>query len=108
MLSSRAEEFVSSAGSLSVPFTVPMGAMTNPPSASPGPQQRRTTPLGGGAARQTYTVEEVARLLGISRTTAYECVRDGSLPALRLRRRVVVSRAALEAMLAAAQQPQAG
>ena len=33
--------------------------------------------------RSTYTVEEVARILGISRTTAYECVRRGDIQARR-------------------------
>jgi excisionase family DNA binding protein len=41
-------------------------------------------------ARRTFTVEEAARILGISRTTAYECVRSGELPSLRFRRRVVI------------------
>ena len=41
-------------------------------------------------ARRTFTVEEAAAILGISRTTAYECVRSGELPSLRFRRRVVI------------------
>ena len=49
--------------------------------------------------RLTYTVTEAAVLLGISRTTAYECVRRGEIPSLTLGRRVVISRAALERML---------
>ena len=49
--------------------------------------------------RQTYSVGEAARLLGISRTTAYECVRDGSLPALRFRKRVVVTKATINNLL---------
>ena len=40
--------------------------------------------------RRTFTVEEAAAILGISRTTAYECVRSGELPSLRFRRRVVI------------------
>ena len=36
--------------------------------------------------RLTLTVEEAARLLGISRALAYELVRDGDIPSLRLRR----------------------
>jgi excisionase family DNA binding protein len=55
--------------------------------------------LAPAVERQTYTVDEAARLLGISRTTAYECVRDGSLPALRFRKRVVVAKATIEALL---------
>ena len=49
--------------------------------------------------RLTFTVTEVAELLGISRTTAYECVRRGEIPSLTLGRRLVVSRAALDALL---------
>ena len=47
----------------------------------------------------TYTVTEAAALLGISRTSAYECVRRGEIPSLTLGRRVVISRVALERML---------
>lgn len=46
------------------------------------------------------TVEEAARLLGISRTLAYESVARGDLPAVRLGRRIVVPRRALEQLLA--------
>lgn len=46
------------------------------------------------------TVEEAARLLGISRTLAYESVARGELPAVRLGRRIVVPRRALERLLA--------
>ncbi len=52
--------------------------------------------------RLVYTVEEAGRLLGVSRTTAYECVRTGQLPSVRLGRRIVVPRAAIEALLAGA------
>ena len=47
----------------------------------------------------TYTVIEVAELLGISRTSAYECVRRGEIPSLTLGRRVVIPRRAFDAML---------
>ncbi|HUP75450.1 MAG TPA: helix-turn-helix domain-containing protein [Acidimicrobiales bacterium] len=46
-----------------------------------------------------YTVTEVAELLGISRTRAYECVRRGEIPSLRLGRRLLVTRAGLEQLL---------
>jgi excisionase family DNA binding protein len=49
--------------------------------------------------RWTVTVEEAAQMLGISRSSAYECVRRGELRALRLGRRLVVPRAALEELL---------
>ena len=47
----------------------------------------------------TYTVTEVAELLGISRTSAYECVRRGEIPSLRLGRRLLVTRAGFEQLL---------
>lgn len=49
--------------------------------------------------RRTYSVEEAAAILGISRTTAYECVKSKELPALRLRGRIVVPAAALDSLL---------
>lgn len=45
------------------------------------------------------SVAQTARALGISRNTAYECVRQGSIPSLRLGHRIVVPRRALEALL---------
>lgn len=50
--------------------------------------------------RLTYTVVEVAELLGISRTSAYECVRRGEIPAVMLGHRLVISRGAIERVLA--------
>ncbi len=49
--------------------------------------------------RQTLTVEEVATILGISRNGTYEAIRRGEIPALRLGRRLVVPRQALEQLL---------
>lgn len=45
------------------------------------------------------TVTEVAAALGISRTTAYECVRTGDLPALRLGGRIVLPTQAIDDLL---------
>lgn len=45
------------------------------------------------------SVEEAAELLGISRGLAYELVRRGELPALRLGRRLVVPRRRLLALI---------
>ena len=55
---------------------------------------------GGSIDRLTITVPEVARLLGVSRMTAYAAVRDGTIPSLRIGRRVLISRAALDRWLA--------
>jgi excisionase family DNA binding protein len=49
--------------------------------------------------RRTYTVAEVAALLGISRSTAYECVRRGEIPSRRFGRRIVVLHDDLEGLL---------
>lgn len=50
--------------------------------------------------RQTLTVEEAAKVLGIGRTLAYQMVREGTLPTLRFGGRRVVPRQALDRMLA--------
>ncbi len=49
--------------------------------------------------RLTLSIEEAAALLGISRALAYDLVRRGELPQLRLGRRIVVPRKALEAFI---------
>jgi excisionase family DNA binding protein len=54
--------------------------------------------------RRTYTVTEVAELLGISRSSAYLCVRRGDIPSLVLGRRVVVPRSAVERLLTGAER----
>jgi excisionase family DNA binding protein len=50
----------------------------------------------------TVSIEEAAGLLGISRALAYELVRRGELPRLRLGRRVVIPRKALREFVEAA------
>ena len=49
--------------------------------------------------RLTVTVTQAAVMLGISRTSAYERVRRGEIPTVRLGRRLLVPRARLLAML---------
>lgn len=49
--------------------------------------------------RLTLSIEEGAAMLGISRALAYDLVRKGQLPQLRLGRRVVIPRKALEDLL---------
>lgn len=55
-----------------------------------------------GPDRLTLTVEEAAATLGISRASAYEAVRRGEIPAIRIGRRVLVPRVALDRLLGAA------
>jgi excisionase family DNA binding protein len=57
--------------------------------------------LDRSVVRLTYSIDEVALLLGISRSAAYECVRRGEIPVKRFGRRIVVSRAELAALLGA-------
>ncbi|MSQ17763.1 MAG: DNA-binding protein [Dehalococcoidia bacterium] len=52
--------------------------------------------------RATLTVTEAAEVLGVGRNFAYELARVGKLPTIRLGRKVLVPRAALEKMLAGA------
>jgi excisionase family DNA binding protein len=49
--------------------------------------------------RKVLSAIEVAEWLGISRNSVYEAVHRGEIPSLRLGRRIVVPRAALERML---------
>lgn len=48
------------------------------------------------------TVPEAGRLLGIGRNTAYAAARAGDIPTIRLGKRLVVPRDALQRMLAEA------
>jgi excisionase family DNA binding protein len=50
--------------------------------------------------RLVWTVPEAGRMLGISRAHAYELVARGELPHLRLGRRLVVPKQAIEVLLA--------
>ena len=56
----------------------------------------------------TYTVTEAAAVLGVSRSTAYECVRSGDLRAIRLGRRLVVPKSAITDLLCGSPSPVTG
>jgi excisionase family DNA binding protein len=61
--------------------------------------------------KATYDMEEAIRLLGCSRSTGYLAAWRGDLPVIRLGRKILVSRAALDRMLAegiSMPAPQAG
>ena len=49
--------------------------------------------------RLTMTVEEAATALGISRATAYDAVSRGEIPAIRIGRRILIPKVALEKLL---------
>lgn len=72
---------------------------------------RSLTPIGAGLAsatseRLTLSVEEAAIALGISRASAYEAVHRGEIPHIKIGKRMLIPRASLDRMLAAADQPQ--
>lgn len=56
----------------------------------------------GPDERLTYDVPEAGRLLGLSRNGAYAAAKAGLIPVLNVGRRMLVPKAALHQMLAAA------
>ena len=56
-------------------------------------------PLHGAPERETLNLPELAVRLGVSRTSIYRWAKDGTLPTIRLGRRLLVPRAALEELL---------
>lgn len=70
----------------------------------PAPEVTRSSPRvePSQTAPQTLSVEEAAQRLGISRSTAYECVRNGSIPSLRFRRRIVIPAVVIDQLLGSA------
>ena len=49
--------------------------------------------------RQTYRIGEAAKLLGIGRNQAYAAAKNGDLPIIKVGKRLLVSRVALDRML---------
>jgi excisionase family DNA binding protein len=47
----------------------------------------------------TLSVDQTAKLLGLSRNGAYEAIARGDVPSIRIGRRLLVPRVALERML---------
>lgn len=59
--------------------------------------------------KDTITVEEVAKRLGIGRNTAYEAVKRAEIPSIRIGRRILVPTKALDNLLASnVGKPQGG
>lgn len=51
------------------------------------------------AQRPTATVDEAAEILGISRNTCYEAIHRKEIPSIRIGRRILVPRVALDRLL---------
>ena len=65
-------------------------------------QTDQNTPvLPDPTVEPTVSVERAGAIFGISRASAYGAVHDGSIPSIRLGRRLVVPTAAILRMLAA-------
>jgi excisionase family DNA binding protein len=49
--------------------------------------------------RQTLKIEEAAKILGIARNTAYDAVKTGQLPTIKIGKRLLVPKVALDRLL---------
>ena len=55
---------------------------------------------------QGLSVQEAAKYLGIGRTLAYQEIRAGRIPSIKIGGRLIVPRAALDKILQAADRPE--
>ncbi len=59
----------------------------------------QVTTAGKSDEPLALSVKAAAKILGVSRNSAYEAIRTGQIPSLRFGKRIVVPRAALNKML---------
>lgn len=64
-----------------------------------GESHRWRTEMADNSERKTLTVEEAAKELGLGKNAAYEGVRTEQIPSIRIGRRILVPRVALDRML---------
>ncbi|TMJ62921.1 MAG: helix-turn-helix domain-containing protein [Alphaproteobacteria bacterium] len=50
--------------------------------------------------RLTYNIEDAGRLLGIGRNQAYDAAKRGDIPTIKIGKRLLVPKAALDRLLA--------
>jgi excisionase family DNA binding protein len=50
--------------------------------------------------RKTYTPDDLAQILGIARNSVYAALRNGGIPNVRIGRRFVIPKAAIESWFA--------
>jgi len=55
--------------------------------------------IGQNDSRLAISVKETAKLLGVSKDLVYEAIKKGEIPAVQIRRRILVPKLALEKML---------
>lgn len=63
------------------------------------PRHKTVRTIPDPAQEPTLTVERAATILGIGRDTAYQCVKSGEIPSIRLRGAIRVPTAGLARML---------
>jgi excisionase family DNA binding protein len=68
-------------------------------------QERRSSPLVLGSMPEVLTPTEAAAILRIGRSTMYELIRAGAVPSVRLGRRLIIPRRAVEQLLGSAVSP---
>jgi excisionase family DNA binding protein len=73
---------------------------------TPAASTQRATESLAADQRLTWTVPEAARLLGISKDSAYEAARRGELPVRVIGRRMLIPRAALLRLLDGSRAPE--
>lgn len=56
--------------------------------------------MQGIEERKTYNIEEAGRLLGVGRNQAYTAAKLGQLPTIKIGKRLLIPKAALDRMLA--------
>ncbi len=56
----------------------------------------------GAGPREAYSIKETAERLGIGETTCYLAARRGEIPTIKIGRRLLVPRKAIERLLAGA------
>jgi excisionase family DNA binding protein len=62
----------------------------------------KAPPVLSDDKRLTYTMDEAAMVIGISRASAYKAIRRGEIPIIKFGNRMVVPRGALHKLLSAA------
>jgi excisionase family DNA binding protein len=60
------------------------------------PRGTPSSHLGRGGANATYSPGDLARVLGISRNGVYAALRSGKIPHIRIGRRFVIPKAAVD------------
>jgi excisionase family DNA binding protein len=64
------------------------------------PARKAPAPASNAVQRLTFSIEEIAGMLGISRAGAYALAKKGDIPTIKLGGRVLVPRGVVDKLLA--------